>query len=166
MNIREYDTTKTNSWNKSNRKPSDIPKEEFIKICNESESMSHACSKLGLHFGTFKKYASLYGCYLFGKKGNKRKGKNLNRTPRYKTENILKGEHPHLQTGEVKRRLLKEGIKKHICEKCELIKWNNLPIPLELNHKDGNRFNHNLENLELLCPNCHAQTDTYRGKNK
>jgi 5-methylcytosine-specific restriction endonuclease McrA len=40
------------------------------------------------------------------------------------------------------------------------------PIPLELEHKDGNCTNHNIENLELLCPNCHALTDTYRGKNK
>ena len=38
-------------------------------------------------------------------------------------------------------------------------------IPLELHHKDGNKFNNNLSNLELLCPNCHAFTNTYRTKN-
>ena len=40
------------------------------------------------------------------------------------------------------------------------------PIPLELHHIDGNNQNNNLTNLTLLCPNCHAMTDNYRGKNK
>jgi predicted HNH restriction endonuclease len=39
------------------------------------------------------------------------------------------------------------------------------PIPLELHHKDGNRYNDQLENLILLCPNCHAFTENYRAKN-
>jgi predicted HNH restriction endonuclease len=39
------------------------------------------------------------------------------------------------------------------------------PIPLELHHKDGNRYNNSLNNLMLLCPNCHALTDNYRAKN-
>ena len=39
------------------------------------------------------------------------------------------------------------------------------PIPLELHHKDGNRYNNQLDNLMLLCPNCHALTENYRAKN-
>ena len=46
-----------------------------------------------------------------------------------------------------------------------MITWNGLPIPLELHHIDGNRNNHKFENLQLLCLNCHAQTDTFRAKN-
>ena len=65
----------------------------------------------------------------------------------------------------LKIRLLEENIKEHKCECCGLTKWNGLDIPLELHHKDGNRHNHNLENIQLLCPNCHAQTETYRSKN-
>ena len=45
-------------------------------------------------------------------------------------------------------------------------KWLGEPIPLELHHKDGDPFNNELDNLSILCPNCHAFTDNYRSKNK
>jgi 5-methylcytosine-specific restriction endonuclease McrA len=43
--------------------------------------------------------------------------------------------------------------------------WSDKKINMELDHIDGNRTNHKLENLRMLCPNCHSQTDTYRAKN-
>lgn len=52
------------------------------------------------------------------------------------------------------------------CEICNLTKWNNEDIPLELHHIDGDGLNNIKENLQLLCPNCHAQTDNFCGKNK
>lgn len=169
--MRNYNTKKSNSWIKSKIKPSTINKEEFINICNESESMAHACSILGLHFTTFKKYALKYNCY------DNKKGKKfiLKSSPFqkgisnkiYSTEDIIyNNKYPRCSTGLVKRRLLDEKIKEHKCEKCNLVKWNDLLIPIELNHKDGNRHNHYINNLEFLCPNCHAQTINYRGKNK
>ena len=79
---------------------------------------------------------------------------------------ILKGFHPHFQTYKLKNRLLKEGLIKNICAICDLSTWNNKQINLELDHIDGNRVNHEFNNLRLLCPNCHSQTDTYRSKNR
>lgn len=70
-----------------------------------------------------------------------------------------------IQSNKVRKKLLAEGYKEHKCECCKLSEWLNEPIPLELHHKDGNRFNNTIENFELLCPNCHAKTDSYRGKN-
>ena len=52
----------------------------------------------------------------------------------------------------------------HRCMGCRLTEWRGRPIPLELEHKDGNRSNNVRENLELLCCNCHAQTPTWRRK--
>ncbi|MCP4123627.1 MAG: HNH endonuclease [Bacteroidetes bacterium] len=52
------------------------------------------------------------------------------------------------------------------CWKCGIVEWNNLPAPLEIEHIDGNSDNNELTNLEILCCNCHAQTPTYKGKNK
>lgn len=65
----------------------------------------------------------------------------------------------------LKKRLINEKLLQSKCYKCHNTEWNNQPIPLELEHIDGNNQNNNLENLTLLCPNCHAQTSTYRGKN-
>lgn len=53
----------------------------------------------------------------------------------------------------------------HKCNKCGLTEWLGVPIPLEIHHKDGDHLNNELDNLELCCPNCHALTENWRGKN-
>lgn len=70
-----------------------------------------------------------------------------------------------IQSYKLKNRLLKERIFEHKCYNCNLTNWLEQPIPLELEHIDGNHLNNSLSNLTLLCPNCHAMTPTYRGKN-
>ena len=70
-----------------------------------------------------------------------------------------------IQSNKVRIKLLEEGYKEHKCECCGLTEWLGNPIPLELHHKDGNRYNNVIDNYELVCPNCHALTDSYRGKN-
>ena len=81
-------------------------------------------------------------------------------------DEILEGKHPYYQTFKLHLRLLKEKRKEHICEICGLTEWNGQPIPLQLDHIDGNSHNHLFKNLRMVCPNCHAQTETYCGKNK
>lgn len=65
----------------------------------------------------------------------------------------------------LKARIIQDRIKPHKCEDCGREDWKNEKIPLELHHLDGNKHNNNLINLQLLCPNCHAMTSNYRGKN-
>lgn len=52
------------------------------------------------------------------------------------------------------------------CSCCKLEKWMDHEITLEVDHKDGNPYNNSPDNLRYLCPNCHAQTDSFKGKNK
>lgn len=57
-------------------------------------------------------------------------------------------------------------IRGHYCECCGLNKWLDNLITLELHHKNGDKSDNQLENLQLLCPNCHSYTDNYGSKNK
>lgn len=68
-------------------------------------------------------------------------------------------------TNDLRQRLIKEGHFIYQCSCCKLTEWRGNPISLELDHINGISNDHRIENLRLLCPNCHAQTDTYRGKN-
>jgi hypothetical protein len=65
----------------------------------------------------------------------------------------------------VKLRLLAAGLKTKRCERCGLVEWNGRPLAFALHHVNGDRDDHRLENLQLLCPNCHSQTDSFSGRN-
>lgn len=56
-------------------------------------------------------------------------------------------------------------LKNNSCWTCNISEWNNKPIIFEIEHIDGNSENNKEENLSLICPNCHSQTETYKGKN-
>lgn len=57
-------------------------------------------------------------------------------------------------------------LRPHQCEICGTTEWNGKPVPLEVDHIDGDHQNNILSNLRRVCPNCHAQTDTYKAKNR
>lgn len=140
-----------------------IDKDYFINVCNNSKSMSEACSMLGLHFNTFKRYAIKFNCY-----NTNQSGKGLhkqNNGNKIELTDILSGKHPEYQTFKLKIRLISEGVKQNKCEHCGISEWNGKPLNMELHHIDGNSHNHLLPNLQILCPNCHSQTDNFRALN-
>src|ERR1700689_972987 len=63
--------------------------------------------------------------------------------------------------GHLKTRLLRSGLKEERCERCEISEWLGQPLSVALHHVNGDRVDNRLENLELLCPNCHRQTDHF-----
>jgi hypothetical protein len=81
-------------------------------------------------------------------------------------ENILVEDSTYASTSRLRNRLIEHGLKDPRCESCGLAEWRQQPIPLELHHANGINNDHRLANLQLLCPNCHALTENYRGKNQ
>ena len=139
-----------------------INEEDFIRVCNESQTAAEAAAKLGIAFSTFKRKALKLDCYITNQSG---KGKPKN-NPSIPLDEILEGKHPHYNTFKLKKRLFKAGIKKNECEICEISSWRGEEINCELDHIDGDPHNHLLVNLRIICPNCHSQTPTFRSKKR
>jgi len=144
--------------------------EEFKKAVEESYSIAQALMKLGLspkggNYRVFKRFQKLYNIDTshFTGQGHM-KGRKNNFLTKPLGEILVKN--CEYSSNKLRKRLISEGLKEHKCECCGLTEWLGEPMPLELDHIDGDHYNNLIENLKILCPNCHAKTPTYRGKNK
>lgn len=72
---------------------------------------------------------------------------------------------PYANRGNIKRRLLAEGLLSYRCYICSTDTWQGANLSLQLDHINGVSDDHRIENLRLLCPNCHSQTENYCGRN-
>lgn len=93
------------------------------------------------------------------------KGKNHSYNKKLSLDEILV-ENRYFNSYKLKNKLLKEGIFDYKCFICFINEWNGKRLALHLDHINGNNHDNRIENLRLLCPNCHSQTETYAGKNK
>ena len=141
---------------------SSITDEEFIKITENSQTVAQASKLCGMSYRTYINRAKQLNVFQIiknqGGKGTKKKRTNI------KTSDILAGKYPSFQTYKLKIRLINEG---YFEDKCSICGWDKKVegakyTPCELDHIDGNPMNHKLENLRIICPNCHALTKTYR----
>jgi len=145
-------------------------KELLEKVCSDSFSYRQCLNKLGLkeaggNYACIKKRIAEYNVdisHFHHQAWNKGKKNESRKRP---IEDYLSNKQT-IQSYQLKKRLIIENIFEHKCCNCNSTTWLEKQIPLELHHIDGNHLNNNLENLSLLCPNCHALTDNYRAKNK
>lgn len=130
-------------------------REQIVKAIANSETMGGAAKYLKVDWRTFRYNAESYNLYKPAAASWRKK---------YNLDDILNGKHSQYPSNKLARRLQKEGHIERKCGECGIDEWRGRPISFELNHKDGDNSNHKLENLELLCPNCHSQTETFRNK--
>lgn len=81
-------------------------------------------------------------------------------------DQILVRNSTYSSVSDLRKRLLRAGIKDARCEECGLDEWRGRPMPLQLDHINGDHIDHRLENLRILCANCHALTDTWCGRGR
>jgi hypothetical protein len=136
--------------------------EDIIEACKSNITMLSASSSLNIPYKTFIRIAKKLGCYRPnpGAKGTSKP----NTSQSFSLQEILEGKYPQYPTSKLRKRLIVTGLKLASCEICGISSWNNLPAPLELDHIDGNNSNHKIDNLRIVCPNCHAQTPTHSCK--
>lgn len=121
-----------------------------------------------MNIKTFKKLAKEFGVF---KPNQSHKDCKISDFPnRYEIgkEKFLKDleNNKFCQSNKLREKLFRYELKEKRCEICFNTEWNGLEIPLEVHHRDGDKFNNVLDNLMIICPNCHAQTETYKSKNK
>lgn len=154
------------NWSRRNYSPDDL-----IQAVKNSISVREALIRLGLkpaggNYATLKRDIAQLNLDVSHFKGQGH-GKTAHIARKAVqiplTEILVNGS--SYQSYKLKRRLLREGLKLHRCESCGLSKWLETEIPLELHHRNGKATDNRLENLQLLCPNCHALTENYRARN-
>lgn len=136
-------------------------REDILLWIDENRSKAFMVRELNCKQDTLNKYLEQLGITYNGNQS----GKNFSKKSCGMSLIEYLDQSVDIQSNKVRKKLLQEGYKDYQCERCGLSEWLGQPIPLELHHIDGDKNNNTLENFQLLCPNCHAFTDSYRGKN-
>lgn len=142
--------------------------ENIRKIVEESFSYADCLRKInkqpfGQNYYYIKKLIRKYNLDISHFNPSKYAGKNATFKKKPIEEYLVKDKLIHVH--QLKLRLVDEGIFEYKCYGCGITEWKNQRIPLELDHIDGDKTNNTLENLKILCPNCHSITPTYKRKN-
>lgn len=143
---------------------------EFIEMVKKylplSNSLNNLCDNLGLKGvgGYYRKIKRVIEDNNLSTEhfGSIKLKKNRNTAM---NDNEFFSENVERKGSSIIKRLIKGNYKVYKCEKCGIDEWNGCKITLQAHHLNGNHYDNRLENLQILCPNCHSQTDTYARHN-
>ena len=136
-------------------------KEEILNWISQNQSKAFICRQLKCKPETLESYLKKMNIKYSGNpsgKGTRSSGKYISALDYSKKEH---GVNSHI----LKNKLIREGIKQNCCEMCGASMWFDRKLPLELHHIDGNHYNNEINNLMILCPNCHSVQDGNAGSN-
>ena len=145
------------SWNKRHIVESNLLQiKEWEKV---GTPLMEVARNLNIKYDTLRKYLKLLNISY---KLNPHRRGLPHKEARASIENVLNS---NSSNASKRRKLIEEGVKEAKCECCGLSEWMGKPIPLELHHKDFNHYNNSLDNLQILCANCHMQAHNYSNNN-
>lgn len=144
---------------------------ELLIAIKKSKSIAETMRNLGLkprggHYTKFHERIKNNGIDIshFNSNVNKKAHNKLNKDDFIKKHCVKNSK---IQSNKLKLKLLEFGYLNNVCAKCGLgDNWNGGKLILQLDHIDGNRYNCEINNLRILCPNCHSQTNTFGNKNQ
>ena len=135
-------------------------KEDILKWIEEHQSKAFICRELKCKPETLNSYLKQMGIEYAGNKGLK----GIRTNAKYKTAKEYI-QNSYVSSHKLKIKLIRDGIKEDKCEICGVSIWQGIKLPLELHHKNGNHFDNDFDNLQILCPNCHAIQNGNSGAN-
>lgn len=144
--------------------------ENFAPIVQASRSFSDVTRRMGLSTGhgnrkTMIRYITMYGLDISHFDAGYEIDRKLKKSKQSLDELLVENSN-YSNTQSLKKQLFKFGLKTKVCEECgQDENWRGKQLSLHLDHISGNNRDNRLENLRILCPNCHATTDTYCNKN-
>ena len=136
-------------------------KEDILKWIEEHQPKAYMCRELKCKPETLERYLGLMEISYSGNQGLQ--GFRVIDNNYVLAIDYIKNP-ATVKSSILKDKLIKEGIKEDKCESCGLTYWLNQKISLELHHIDGNHYNNDFDNLQILCPNCHSLTQNYCNK--
>lgn len=141
-----------------------ISLEELREIVTESITYAEVMRKLGYtqnrgnSYAQFKKYLKDNNIDVSHFKG---RAHGTSDTTKYTLDEILVKDTKYTNMTKLKNRVLEANLLEYKCAICGITHWNNKPLVLQLDHINGDNRDNRIENLRLLCPNCHSQTETF-----
>lgn len=136
-------------------------KDEILIWIEQEYSLAEMARLLQCKHDTLRSWLKKLGINYKGQQS--KKGRNYGNG--YLSSNEYLGTTKKIHSDKLKHKLIRDGIKEAKCECCGQSIWLGKPIPLELHHINGDHYDNRLENLQILCPNCHALQDNNSGKN-
>lgn len=128
-------------------------KDEILQWIKEEKPKRFMCEQLNCKPETLNSYLKKMDIDYAGQQAKKGQYKGANK---YKDVFEYLEKSTCIKSDILRKKLIESGVKEDRCEICGISEWQGIKIPLELHHKDSNHYNNNLENLQILCPNCHS----------